>query len=51
MTDYLLHELMNDVIEAPAKLYTQNGGDIDYVSLNLGYALPFIQKYIVENKK
>lgn len=46
MSDHTLHELMNDVIEKLVNLYTKNGGKLDYVSLNLGYALPAIQEYI-----
>ena len=51
ITDNLLHELVNDSIESLAKLYVECGKEIDYVSLNLGYSIPFIQKYITENKK
>lgn len=51
ITDHLLHELVNDAIEFLASLYIANGKEIDYVSLNLGYTIPFIKKYIIDNKK
>ncbi len=51
MTDFLLLELVNEIIEKLAKIYIDSGADIDYVSLNLGYSIPFIQQYIIEHNK
>lgn len=51
MTDHLLHQLINDIVEFLANQYIANGKEIDYLSLNLGLTIPVIEKYIVDNKK
>ncbi len=43
MSDQLLLTLIDDATEAMAEAYTGQGRQIDYVSLNLGYTIPFIR--------
>jgi len=46
MSDYQTLMLIDDAIEALGELYTEQGRQIDYVSLNLGYTVPYIRDYI-----
>jgi len=44
MTDQDICELVDEIVEDLAELYTSNGKTIDYVSLNLGYSIPKIRE-------
>jgi hypothetical protein len=48
LTDQWLLQLVEDAIEMLARIYTANGRQVDYVSLNLGYGIPAIQ--VLANK-
>ncbi|MBU4501691.1 MAG: hypothetical protein KKA79_03810 [Nanoarchaeota archaeon] len=51
LTDQNIHDLITEVIEILARLYVEGGKEIDYVSLNMGYDIPYINKYIRKFKK
>lgn len=51
ITDYLLHDLMNECIGFLAQLYWDNGKKLDTISLNLGYTIPTIKKFMVDRVK
>jgi len=51
LTDQNIHDLITEVIEILAKLYVEGEKEIDYVSLNLGYDIPYINNYIRKFKK
>jgi hypothetical protein len=44
MTDQDICDLVNEIIEDLADLYTSNGKMVGYVSLNLGYGIPKIRE-------
>lgn len=48
MKDHELHALVNDTIEAVASVYVGGGRKMDYVTLNLGFEVPFIRRHIEE---
>lgn len=46
MSDYQILMLIDDAIQVLAEVYTGQGRQMDHVSLNLGYTVPFIRDYI-----
>lgn len=50
LSDQHILRLVDDAIEAMAEIYIEHGRAIDYVSLNLGYSVGYIQRYIEANR-
>ncbi len=46
MSDHQVMTLIDDAIDALCELYTAQGREIDYVSLNLGYTVPYVRDYV-----
>lgn len=51
MSDQYISELINEIIEDLAELYSSNGKVVDYLSLNLGYTIPKIRELAKSVKK
>ena len=50
LSDQKILDLINDAIEEMGELYAEGGRSIDYVSLNLGFSVPYIQHYIADKQ-